>query len=96
MQVGRLKVLAWPVLIAGQLSCSTGALAERIEANEWLNRMGAAVQTMSYEGTVILIQDGAAESLKVVHTVSDGKIREKVVTQDGNTLVIPAIALRDG
>jgi sigma-E factor negative regulatory protein RseB len=63
-------------------------LAERTEPNEWLNRMGAAVQLTSYEGTVIRIQDGTAESLKVVHTVSDGIIREKVVAQDGNGLEI--------
>ena len=32
MQVRSLKVLAWPVLIAGQLSCSTGALAASLES----------------------------------------------------------------
>jgi sigma-E factor negative regulatory protein RseB len=82
------KSLVWFVLVASQLSCSAVALAERIGPNEWLSRMGTAVQMTSYEGTVIRIQDGKAEALKVVHTFSDGVIREKVVAQEGNGLEI--------
>jgi len=54
----------------------------------WLQRMGAAVQSTNYEGTVLRIQGSKVEALKVVHTVSDGVIREKVVAQDGNGLEI--------
>ena len=50
--------------------------------------MAIAVETISYEGTVIRISDGRAEALKVVHTVSDGVVREKVVSQDGDGLEI--------
>jgi len=82
------KTLLWPVLLVGQLGYASVALAERIEPNEWLGRMGAAVQATNYEGTVIRIQDGKAEALKVVHTVTDGVIREKVVAQEGNGLEI--------
>ncbi len=88
MRCKSLKYVAWPVLVAGQLSCSANAVAERIEPNEWLNRMGSAVQRTSYEGTVIRIQDGKAEALKVVHTVSDGVVREKVVAQEGDGIEI--------
>jgi sigma-E factor negative regulatory protein RseB len=83
-----LKLIAWPLLIAGQMACSNAVLAERVGPNELLNRMAAAVQMTSYEGTVIRIQDGKAEALKVVHTVSDGVIREKVVAQEGKGLEI--------
>lgn len=82
------KHLLWPVFLAGQLGCASLAQAERIEPNEWLSRMGAAVQATNYEGTVIRIQDGKAEALKVVHSVTDGVIREKVVAQEGNGLEI--------
>ena len=82
------KSLIWSALVVSQLSCSAVALAERIEPNEWLSRMGTAVQMTSYEGTVIRIRDGKAEALKVVHTFSDGVIREKVVAQEGNGLEI--------
>lgn len=88
MRIPGVKALVWPALAVAQISCSTTAMAERIEPNEWLSRMGTAVQTTSYEGTVIRIQGGKAEALKVVHTVSDGVIREKVVAQEGNGLEI--------
>ncbi len=84
----RIKSLLWPVLIAGQLGCNTAALAEQIDPNELLNRMGSTVQSTSYEGTVIRIQDGKAEALKVVHTVTDGVVHERVVAQEGNGLEI--------
>ncbi len=88
MPADRLQALVWPALAVGQLFCLSAAMAERIEPNEWLSRMGAAVQTTSYEGTVIRIKDGKAEALKVVHTISDGVIREKVVAQEGNGIEI--------
>jgi len=88
MRFPRMIELLWPVLIAGQFACGAAAFAERVDPNELLNRMGAAVQSTSYEGTVIRIQDGKAEALKVVHTVTDGVIHEKVVAQEGNGLEI--------
>ena len=88
MQLNGGKHLLWPMLVAIQVACGSAALAERIEPNEWLSRMSAAVQMTSYEGTVIRIRDGKAEALKVVHTVSDGVVREKVVAQEGNGLEI--------
>ena len=75
-------------LAASLVACSTAAAAERVDPGDWLNRMGAAVQQTSYSGTVIRIRDGKAEALKVVRTVSDGVIREKVVSQEGNGLEI--------
>jgi sigma-E factor negative regulatory protein RseB len=66
---------------------SAPAQAER-KPLDWLNHMGIAVQSTSYEGTVIRMQDGTAEALKVVHTVKDGVIMERVVAQEGNGLEI--------
>jgi sigma-E factor negative regulatory protein RseB len=56
--------------------------------DEWLDRMTGAMQTTDYEGTVVRLQDGKDEAFKVVHTVSDGVVREKVISQDGNGLEI--------
>ena len=61
---------------------------EAREPAEWLNRMGVAVQSTSYEGTVIRMRGGETEALKVVHTVTDGVVREKVVAQEGSGLEI--------
>jgi sigma-E factor negative regulatory protein RseB len=68
--------------------CVSGPVFADIEPQEWLNRMGVAVQSTSYEGTVIRITDGSAEALKVVHTVKDGVVMEKVVAQEGDGLEI--------
>ncbi|MGI9223747.1 MAG: MucB/RseB C-terminal domain-containing protein [Woeseiaceae bacterium] len=67
---------------------SQPVLASGKDPAAWLQRMGVAVQSTNYEGTVLRIQEGRVEALKVVHTVSDGVIREKVVAQDGNGLEI--------
>ena len=88
MRIDGGKHLLLPVLAAAQVAFGSAALAERVEPNEWLSRMSTAVQTTSYEGTVLRIRDGKAEALKVVHTVTDGVIREKVVAQEGNGLEI--------
>jgi sigma-E factor negative regulatory protein RseB len=68
--------------------CVSGPVVADTDPQEWLNRMGVAVQSTSYEGTVIRITDGSAEALKVVHTVKDGVVMEKVVAQEGNGLEI--------
>ncbi len=61
------------------------AAAETSSPHEWLERMSRAVQTLSYEGTVVRVgTDGETTSLKVAHTIRDGVIRERVVAQEGN------------
>lgn len=70
------------------LSPAIAAQAEEQTPGEWLQKMTTAVQTTNYEGTVIRIQDGKAEAIKVVHMVTDGVVREKVIIQEGNGLEI--------
>ncbi|MDJ0939254.1 MAG: MucB/RseB C-terminal domain-containing protein [Woeseiaceae bacterium] len=55
---------------------------------EWLQRMSNAVQTTDYEGTVIRLSNGRVEALKVVHAVSDGVVRERLIAQEGSGLEI--------
>lgn len=74
-------------LLAAWLFVATNAVADN-HPDDWLTRMAAAVQTTSYKGTVIRMRDGNLESLKVVHTIEDGVVREKVVAQEGNGLEI--------
>jgi len=76
------------VLVCSLLFMAGPALADSEDPREWLSRMGAAVQSTSYEGTVIRIRGSEAEALKVVHQVADGVVREKVVSQEGNGLEI--------
>ena len=74
------------LVLVSILLCGS-ALAEG-QPQDWLNRMAAAVQSTSYEGTVIRIHGSDAEALKVVHTVENGVVLEKVVAQEGNGLEI--------
>lgn len=62
-----------------------------LSPQEWLERMSRAVQTSDYEGTVIRNSGSRSETLKVVHAVSDGVIREKLVAQEGDGLEIVRI-----
>jgi sigma-E factor negative regulatory protein RseB len=80
----------WPrtagFCLLGLVVAVTARAAE--SPQEWLDKMATAVQSTDYEGTVIRITDGKAEALKVVHTVADGVVREKLIAQEGNGLEI--------
>ena len=68
---------------------ATSAVADDFRTpQDWIERMGSAVQVTNYEGTVVRVRDGRVDTFKVVHTVKDGVVREKVVIQDGNGLEI--------
>ena len=78
-------------------NCATAALllsvalpvcAEPVSPQEWLNRMSSAVENVSYEGTVVRARGDATEALKVARVVSDGVVREKVISQEGTGLEI--------
>lgn len=68
-------------------SVATVAVAD-VAPKDWLTKMAGAVQSTSYEGTVIRVRNGKTEVLKVVHVVTDGVIREKVIVQEGSGLEI--------
>ncbi|MGI9200593.1 MAG: MucB/RseB C-terminal domain-containing protein [Woeseiaceae bacterium] len=82
-----MKRLASALLVSCALACSA-AFASDQAPGDWLQKMADAVQTTNYDGTVIRIQNGNAEALKVVHLVSDGVIREKVIVQEGSGMEI--------
>ncbi len=74
--------------LVGFLVAGADARAAEDNPGDWLQRMAIAVRTTNYEGTVIRIQDGAAEAIKVVHVVADGVVREKVIVQEGDGMEI--------
>jgi len=76
------------IFVLAAVLVTTAALADAMSPHDWLARMSGAVQTTNYEGTVVRVRGGSAEAMKVVHVVSDGVIREKVVAQEGNGLEI--------
>ena len=75
-------------LLVCLLAVHSAALAQDLSPHDWLDKMASAVQTTNYEGTVIRLQNGKVEALKVAHVVVDGVVREKVIIQEGNGLEI--------
>lgn len=76
------------VALGGLFLVTQPVFAQEFGPHEWLNKMNSAVQTTNYQGTVIRTQNGNTEALKVVHLLSDGVIREKLMIQEGNGLEI--------
>ncbi len=68
------------------------AIAESADAREWLNRMSAAFEEQSYDGTFSYFDGRDLTSLRVVHKVVDGQQRERLVHLNG----APREILRDG
>ena len=89
MAMRRKQLIATACVALGSLvAAAPGLAANEIAPDDWLVKMASAVQTTNYEGTVIRIQNGKSDTLKVVHVVTDGVIREKVVVQEGDGLEI--------
>lgn len=53
-----------------------------------LERMSGVVGSAEYEGTVIRLQNGNADTLKVAHRIVDGVVHEKFISLEGNGLEI--------
>ena len=75
-------------ILAALLVWQPGLAASDLAPNDWLAKMGGAVKTTNYEGTVIRTRNGKSEVLIVVHAISDGVVRERVIVQEGNGLEI--------
>jgi sigma-E factor negative regulatory protein RseB len=66
-------VLAWPW---------SGAVAQS-EPRDWLDRMNYAVEYLNYEGTLVHMYDGRADTLRIVHRVNNGVVSERLASLDG-------------
>ena len=55
---------------------------------EWLEKMSSVVGVADYEGTVIRLQNGKADTLRVAHKIVDGVVNEKLISLEGNGLEI--------
>ena len=89
MRITQVKTIAAiKVVFVGLVLAGQPAYAQDPEPRDWLQKMTIAVQTANYEGTVIRIQDGLVDALKVMHFASDGVVCEKVIIQEGKDLEI--------
>ena len=45
--------------------------------------MSDALRSLSYEGTLVYLHDNKLETLRIVHRVEDGQVREQLVSLNG-------------
>jgi len=57
--------------------------AETPSALDYLNKMGTALQSLNYYGTVVYLQNGHIESMRIVHKVGEQGEIERVVHLSG-------------
>jgi sigma-E factor negative regulatory protein RseB len=73
----RLAIVA-PILMGSSLSFAEGSV------HEWLDRMKQAVEERNYQGTLVYMRPGMAETFTVYHRVEDGIATERVVSMGGD------------
>jgi sigma-E factor negative regulatory protein RseB len=91
MSGGRQRSLAGCLLALVLVSASVIVQADD-EADEWLDRMLRAIETLNYRGTLVHMRDGHVDTLRIVHRADEDGIRERIVSIDGP----PREVLRDG
>jgi sigma-E factor negative regulatory protein RseB len=52
-------------------------------AHEWLMKMDRAARTLNYEGTFVYQHGDLLETMRIIHGVSDGTVRERLVSLNG-------------
>lgn len=53
-------------------------------ARDWFERMGKAVETLNYHGTMVHGHNNRLDTLEVVHKVENGKVYERVTSLNGS------------
>ena len=53
------------------------------DAQQWLDRMSRAVQTLDYEGTFVYSHNGKMETMKIVHALGPDGPREHLISLSG-------------
>lgn len=54
----------------------------------WLERMGHAVEALNYSGTLVHLNGEDANVLRIVHRVADGRVTEKITSDDAGREII--------
>lgn len=62
------------------------------EVQEWLDRMGRAIETLNYRGTLVHVREERVDTLRILHRADERGIKERIYAVDGE----PREVLRDG
>ena len=80
MKRGLRSLLTAALLSASSLSAFAGS---DVEARAWLERMAAAMNHMSYQGTFVYVQGNEVETMRITHVSDDDGVRERLVSVSG-------------
>jgi len=74
------------VLAAGLLAVALLPFAAHAddEARAWFQRMTESVTTRTYEGEILVESARGREQLRILHSVNDGRLRERLVATSGS------------
>ncbi len=71
-------------LLFSLLLLITGAaVAEGMSAMEWIQKMSAAMQGLSYQGRFVYLQNNNLESMSITHINGDQGVRERLLSLNG-------------
>lgn len=73
---------AWPA-VAISAESENGAASETAE--QWLARLGPALNMTSYRGVFVYARGDQVSSLQIAHRYRDGVVEERLVLQDGGS-----------
>ena len=71
-----------PVLILISISATAFAKGDA-QARQWLERMAAAMNQMSYQGTFVYVHGNSVETMRITHVVDETGIRERLYSISG-------------
>jgi sigma-E factor negative regulatory protein RseB len=71
-------------LLVPLLLVATGYASAQDSARQWLDEMSSALQTLDYDGTFVYLHDGRLDAMRIIHQVSDGGQRERLVSLTGS------------
>ncbi len=69
-------------LVASGAVLAGGTDVDRVRV--WLERMQAAGSRYSYDGTFVYVRGDEVSTMRLIHSVRDGRMRERLVSLDGN------------
>jgi sigma-E factor negative regulatory protein RseB len=82
-QLGRIRHHSITSLILVLLFSQSAWSEDEVSAKAWLERMMDAVQRLSYQGTFIYLHDNQLESMRIVHSVENDRVRESLISLNG-------------
>lgn len=84
-----MRCLALFCLLAAPLVQASDSAEQDVQL--WLDKMSHAIDTLNYEGTFVFVHGGKIETMRIVHGVGEGGVRERLVSLNGE----PREVIRD-